>query len=77
MPKELKVSQTDSLKDVLKTLVGGKVELTLRSGQSYSGKLAMVGEGVVRISELFNKEFYDAIVSTADIVAFEVRVRDA
>ena len=76
MPTTLRVDQQDSLKEVITRLVGGKVELALRSGRSYSGKLTMVGDGVVVVSELGGKEFYDAVIATSDVVAVEARVRD-
>jgi hypothetical protein len=76
MPVTLKVNTHDSLKDVLKELIGNRVELAVRTGQSYSGKLTMVGDNVVIVSELSGKEFYDAVIAIADIVAVEVRVRD-
>ncbi len=76
MPTALKVDQHDSFKDVITRLLGSRVELTLRSGRSYSGKLSMVGDGVVVVSELAGKEFYDAVMATSDVVAVEAKARD-
>ncbi len=76
MPVNLKVNTHDSLTEVLTKLIGNRVELVLRSDRSYSGKLTMVGDGVVTVSELSGKEFYDAVIALSDIVAVEVRVRD-
>jgi hypothetical protein len=76
MPVTLNINSNDSLKDVLKGLMGNRVELAVKGGQSYNGKLTIVGDNVVIISELSGKEFYDAVISIDDIAAVEVRVRD-
>ena len=72
----LNVDPKNSFKDVVKGLEGAQVELILSSGRSYIGKLKMVGDFVVVVSELSGKEFYDAVIEGSDIVAVEVRVRD-
>ena len=61
---------------VLKDLSGKRVTLHLRGGDAeLTGKLAVVGENTVQLSQLANKEFFDAIVAIDTIAAVEVRVR--
>ena len=75
MSSTFKAGLHDSLKDVITRLIGERVELALRSGRAYSGKLTMVGDGIVVLSELDGKEFYDAVIAMSDLVAVEVKVR--
>ncbi len=76
MPSNLTVDSHDSLKDVITKLIGSRVELTLKSGRSYSGKLTMVGDSVAIVAELAGKEFYDAVIAISDLVSVEFRARD-
>jgi hypothetical protein len=60
---------------VLKDLSGKRVTIHLRSGGDLTGKLAVVGDHAVQLSQLANKDFYDAIVAVDAIGAVEVKVR--
>jgi len=55
---------------------GKRVELTLKNGKSYAGKLGAVGDHAVVVTEITGREFFDAYVVLDDISAVEVRARD-
>jgi hypothetical protein len=52
-----------------------KVELTLRSGTQFTGKVAEVGTHAVVLAELSGREFYDAMIFTQEIAAITTLVR--
>jgi hypothetical protein len=60
---------------VLKDLSGKRVTLHLRGGGDVTGKLTVVGDHTVQLSQLANKEFFDAIVAVDSVAAVEVRAR--
>jgi len=61
---------------VLKDLSGKRVTLHLRGGGvELTGKLTVVGDNTLQLSQLANKEFFDAIVAIDTIAAVEVRNR--
>jgi hypothetical protein len=72
------LSVTGTIADSLRRAqeAGKPVELQLRNGHSYAGKIGEVGDHTVLVKELRGKEFFDALVRLDDIVAVEVRVRD-
>lgn len=55
---------------------GKPVEIVLRNGKSYRGKLGGVGDHSVIVAEIQGREFYDALVLLDEIVAVEVRARE-
>ena len=61
---------------VLKDLSGKRVTLHLRGGGvELTGKLAVVGDNTLQLSQLANKEFFDAIVAIDTVAAVEVKNR--
>jgi len=72
------LSAAASLRDTLESLraAGKPVELVLKNGKSYAGKLGAVGDHAAIVSEIRGKEFYDAYVVLDDVSAVEVRMRD-
>ena len=68
---------THSVRDNLEKLkaAGKAVELVLKNGKSYGGKLASVGDHAVVVTEISGREFYDALVVIDEIAAVEMRVR--
>jgi len=52
-----------------------RVTLHLRGGAVIAGIVGEVAEHFVRIEELEQKEFFDALVRVDDIVALETRTR--
>jgi hypothetical protein len=67
-----------SMADNLRRLAaaGKPVEIVLRNGKSYRGKLAAVGDHSVVVAEIQGREFYDGLVLIDEIVAVEVRARE-
>jgi hypothetical protein len=67
-----------SMGDNLRRLAEAKkpVEIVLRNGKSYKGKLGAVGDHSVVVSEIAGREFYDGLVLIDEIVAVEVRARE-
>lgn len=72
------LSAAASLRDTLESLraAGKPVELVLKNGKSYAGKLGAVGADAAVVSEVRGKEFYDAYIVLDDVSAVEVRMRD-
>ena len=68
---------THSVRDNLKQLqsAGKAVDLVLRNGKSYGGKLGSVGDNAVVLTEITGREFYDALIVIEEIAAIEMRVR--
>lgn len=52
-----------------------KVELTLKSGHQFTGRVAEVGAHAVVLSELAEREFFDALITTQEIAAIVTRAR--
>ena len=57
-------------------LKGKMITVTLSSGQSISGVVHDVKNGILHLEKLSQKEFYDAIIVVNKISAVEVRVRN-
>ena len=66
---------TDTPATVLKRNEGQKVELRLKSGEKFSGKIAAVGDKAVHVAELTGQEFYDAVISLDDVSAVIIRTK--
>jgi hypothetical protein len=75
---ESPLNASAGIADNLRSLYAAKkpVTVVLKGGQSYSAKIARVGDAYVLLSELSGKEFYDALVAIDEIAAIEVRARD-
>ena len=71
----LTVKSSDKLEGTLKDLGGKSVTLHLAGGATISGKLKLVGEHVVQVSEITGKDFYDAVIDVDAIQAVEFRAR--
>lgn len=59
--------------DMLLTQVGKQVELHLKSGEKFSGKVAFVGDKLVHLTTLTGMEMFEATVSISDVSAIVVR----
>ncbi len=60
---------------VLKDLTGKRVTVHLRAGGDLTGKLTVVGDHVIQLSQLANKDFYDAVIALDAVDAVEVKTR--
>ncbi|MFX0174432.1 MAG: hypothetical protein ACFE9L_21345 [Candidatus Hodarchaeota archaeon] len=71
----MKINEKSTMKDTLSTLLNKKVEIILKSGKNYCGKIQSVGEHCLVLNQLGNRSFFDAIIQIEDIAAVEVQVR--
>jgi len=62
-----------TMKEALAALKGERVMLTLDSGEKIEGKVTMIGDSVVYITQLTDMVFYDAVVSLDKINAVVFR----
>jgi hypothetical protein len=69
------VRSGDSVKSVLERLVGQRVSLVLTTGPELAGIVTTVGDKVVLLKDLTNREFFDGVVSIDHIAAVIVRTR--
>jgi small nuclear ribonucleoprotein (snRNP)-like protein len=65
-----------SMKDNLKVLMGKDVYVHLRGGKTLQGFIKSVGDNMIHLEKLANRDFYDALVRIEDISAIEVKFRD-
>ena len=72
---KLEVRSPDTVKTVLDRLVGKRVSLVLTTGPELSGVVSVVGDKVVMLTDLTNREFFDGVVSIDHIAAVIVRTR--
>jgi len=71
---ELKANAT--LREVLAERTGKRATLRMQSGEDIEGTVVLVGNGLVHISKLAGKDFYDAVVNIDRISAVIIKVRD-
>ena len=63
----------DTTATVLKRQEGQRVELRLKSGEKFSGKVEAIGLKAVHLSALSGQELFDAIIMLDDIAAVLIR----
>lgn len=64
---------SDTVADVLKRMVGQRVELRLGSGATVAGKVEAVGAETVHLSGLTGMELFEAVVVIDDVSAVVAR----
>jgi len=62
--------------EVLAERTGKRTTLRMQSGEDIEGTIVHVGDGLVHVSKLAGKDFYDAMVNIDRISAVIVKVRD-
>jgi hypothetical protein len=72
---KLEVRSTDTVKSVLERLIGRRVSVVLTSGPELTGVVSVVGDKVVLLKDLTNREFFDGAVSIDQIGAVIVKTR--
>jgi hypothetical protein len=72
---KLDVHGGDTVKSVLERLVGKRVSLVLTAGPEVAGVVTTVGDKVVLLKDLTNREFFDGVVSLDHVAAVIVRTR--
>jgi hypothetical protein len=65
-----------SMDDNLRSLVGKRVYVTIGSGKTFSGLVKAVGNHLVHLEKLDEKEFFDALIRIEDISAIDTKFRD-
>lgn len=70
-----KLKPSETMRDVISEYSGKVLALRLESGEEIEGTVTMVGNGLVQVSKLTGKEFYDAVVSIDRISAVRMRTR--
>ncbi len=69
------IGNDDTLEKILIGQKGKKVTLRLVAGEDLTGTIKEVTGQLVLLSELANKEYFDAVVATKSIVAVIVRAK--
>ncbi len=65
-----------SIKDNLKSFVGKKISVTLKSGNTFTGKVKDVGNNLIHLEKLGDgKDFYDALIRIEEIIAIDTQFR--
>ncbi len=64
-----------SIADNLKSLIGKKVNVTLDSGQVFSGTVKEVGNHLIHLEKLDRKSFFDALIRLENISAIDAMFR--
>ncbi len=64
-----------SIEENLKSLMDKKAYITLDSGKTFIGTVKEVGEKLVKLEKLDDKEFHDALLSIESITAIHSRTR--
>ena len=72
---KLDVKSQDTVRSVLERLVGKRVSLILTTGPELAGVVKVVGDKVVLLTDLTNREFFDGVVNIDQIGAVIVRTR--
>lgn len=65
-----------AMADNLKAFAGKDVFVHLRSGKTVQGYVKSVGNGLLHLEKLADRDFYDALVRIEDISALEAKFRD-
>jgi len=74
--KKTMFEEQDTMESVLRRLEGKTVRLRLAgAGDEVVGKLQKVGKGLVHLSELSGREFFDAVVRIDQVSTVSVQVR--
>lgn len=69
-----RISITDTLKQVQDQKLN--VEVYLRGGQLFQGKILDMAENYIVIGHLLGKDFFDALIRLDDISAISLKTRD-
>jgi len=70
------VGSGDTVRTVLAKLVGKKVALRMKDGGELAGTVKTLGNHMVHLGALREREFFDAAVELNEISAVIVRTRD-
>jgi hypothetical protein len=71
-----KLKSGATVRDILTDQVGKRVAVRIDSGEEIEGTVTNVGDGLVQISRLTGRDFFDAVVRIDRISSVRMRVRD-
>ncbi len=71
----VKFEVSQSIRDNLKMLVGKSIYISLKSGKTYQGVLKSVGDHLVHLEKIAERNFFDALIRIDDITAIEAQFR--
>ena len=72
---KLEVRSGDTVKSVLERLIGQRVSLVLTTGPELTGVVTAVGDKVVLLKNLTNRDFFDGVANIEQIGAVIVKTR--
>jgi hypothetical protein len=75
--KKYELNAAFSIREILKEQIGKTVSIKSDSGREFEGVVVTVGDHLVHISRLSEKNFYDAVIRIDKIHAVIFKVRDA
>ena len=75
MEETIKYLVNASIADNLKSLLGKQVYVTLDSGKTFAGFVKEVGNHLLHLEKLQDKDYFDALIKMEDISAIDTRFR--
>lgn len=75
MGEEIGYNVNSSFADNLNSFVGKKVYVTLDSGNTFAGIVKDVGNQLIHLEKLENKDYFDALIQIKNISAIDTRFR--
>lgn len=75
MDETIKYLVNASISDNLKSLAGKQVYVTLDSGKTFAGFVKEVGDHLLHLEKLQDKDYFDALIKIQNISAIDTRFR--
>ena len=75
MEETIKYLVNASIADNLKSLLGKQVYVTLDSGKTFAGLVKEVGNHLLHLEKLQDKDYFDALIKIENISAIDTRFR--
>jgi small nuclear ribonucleoprotein (snRNP)-like protein len=75
MEETIKYLVNASIADNLKSLLGKQVYVTLDSGKTFAGFVKEVGNHLLHLEKLQDKDYFDALIKIENISAIDTRFR--
>jgi len=71
----VKFEVAQSMKDNLNMFIGKAVYVNLKSGKTYQGSLKSVGDHLIHLEKITDRNYFDALIRIEDISAIEAQFR--
>ncbi|MEJ2545368.1 MAG: hypothetical protein P8Y99_14970 [Calditrichaceae bacterium] len=75
MDETIKYLVNASIADNLKSLLGKQIYVTLDSGKTFAGFIKEIGNQLLHLEKLQDKDYFDALIKIEDISAIDTRFR--